>query len=268
MRPAPACILVLFAASVCNAQLVIGGGPAGQIWNVNPASPASPSLLASGAAPWGMTYDPATNTLYWIATGNASYTVFKSPFGPAGLTPTVVGGGVVPGGSYLGMAFDSSTNKLYANLSAEAGQTSIYEISTFNGASTLAATLPQGRFFTGLEYDAARDRFLGVSGSPLGQGDGLFQINFRSGPPSYTQIALYPVVETQIDALAIGNDRAYLVNADGPIFVLNLVSGLYEPHLNSPLTGSGNTVAGAAYIPAPASAACLTAWFFVRRRRR
>ena len=268
MRCLLCCIGVLAAATLCSAQLIVGGAPAGHIWNLNPASPASPSLIASGTAPWGMTYDPGSNSLYWITTGNASYLVFKSPFHPAGLAPTLIGGGVVPGGSYFGMAFDTSTGKLYANLSQGADRTSIYEISTANGGATLVATLPQGRFFTGLEYDTARDRFLGVSGSPLGQGDGLFEINFRSGVPSYTQIALYPVVENQIDALAVGNDRAYLVNADGPIFVFNLSTGLYEPHLNSPLSGSGNGVAGAAYIPEPVTALCFAALLCSRRRRR
>jgi hypothetical protein len=261
---------LLLATSPVQAQLIVGGGPGGQLWNINPQNPAAAVPLpgSEGASPWGMTYDPASNSLYWIMTGNASYVVQRSSFGPSGLIPTVVGGGVIPGpGSFLGMAFDSSTGRLYAALSVGLTQTSIYEINTGTGAASFAATLPEGQFFTGFDYDASGDRFLATTGVTATPGAGLYELSFRTGTPSYTQIAPYPASELQIEGLAIGNGRAYLVNSDGPIFVLNLSTGFYEPFLTSPLAGSGFGVAGAAYVPAPAGAAGLLLLGAFRRRR-
>jgi hypothetical protein len=263
--------LLLLCSSPASAQLIIGGAPgSGGLWNVNPSNPAAAIQIpgSAGASPWGMSYAPSTNTLFWIVSGGATYSVFSSPFSPAGLSPIQIGGGVLPeGGSFLGLAFDSANNRLYSALWA--GQhTSIYELNQSTGASSLAAVLPDGLHFSGFDYDAAGDRFLATTGFNATGALGLYQLNFRTGTPSYTQVANYPASEFEIEGLAVGNGRAYLVNSDGPIFVLNLSTGLYEQFLSSPLAGSGFSLAGAAWVPAPASCALLLAGAFGARRRR
>lgn len=262
--------LLVFAASPASAQLIIGGAPGGPLWNVNPANPAAATQIpgSAGASAWGMSYDPGTNTLFWITSGSASYVVHSAVFNPAGLAPTAMGGGILPeGGSFLGLAFDSANNRLYSALWA--GQhTSIYEINRNTGASTLTAVLPDGLHFSGFDYDALGDRFIATTGFTATGAAGIYQLNFRSGTPSYTQVGLYPASEFEIEGLAMNNGRAYLVNSDGPIFVANLTTGLYEPWFNSPLAGSNFGLAGAAWVPAPATALVLLAAPLIGRRRR
>ena len=264
-------LAVLLLCTSAQAQLIIGGAPGtGGLWNINPANPGAAALIpgSAGASPWGMSYDAETHRLFWVTCGSASYVVHSSPFNPGGLTPAPIGGGILPeGGSFLGLAFDLANNRLYSALWA--GQhTSIYEINRNTGASTLTAVLPDGLHFSGFDYDALGDRFVGTTGFTATGAAGIYQLNFRTGTPSYTQIGLYPVSEFEIEGLAINNGRAYLVNSDGPIFVANLTTGLYEPWFNSPLAGSGFGLAGAAWAPAPSTILVLLAAPLARRRRR
>ena len=231
-----ALVATLLAASA-PAQLIVGNdqGPTATIYNIDVttgvATPIHSSTTADGET-WGMTYDAATNTLYW----NSGVTLFSSPLGPT-LTPTNLGSisGIVP----VSLAF--SNGRLFAtvNLSPEG----VYEIDLTTLGSTLLYAYPTTFDFGGLDFDPSNGLMYGltdVAAAPAVRG--LYAIDFVA--MTQTFLAPYPAGETDIDGLAVANGLAYYVS-DGPntvqasIYVIDVATGAQIGTLPSPFTGDG-----------------------------
>lgn len=256
-------LAVALLASVAQAQLIVGNDQSGtvSIYDVNPTTGvATPIYTSSGndAKPWGMAFDPDTNTLYW----NNGSTLYSSPFG-ATLTPTNLG---TMSQNYVALGF--SRGRLYGtrNISTEA----VYEINLNNLQHTLIYQYPSAFDFGGIDFDASNGVLYGVTDSaPSGSTRGLYEIDLNG----LTQIfkAGYPGGETDIDGLAVNNGIAYLVT-DGPntsqanFYMIDVATGQQVGTIPSPFTGSG-TFCAAAWVPEPSALVLLLVGGALLRRR-
>jgi len=265
-------IPVLAAVTICaaaQAQLIVGNDQSGTatIYNVDVGTGvATPLYSASDASakPWGMAYDPSTNTLYW----NAGGTLYSSPFGAA-LTPTNLGTMTYNDANVNFVALSFHNGKLWGtrNISTEA----VYEIDPTTRVAKLVYQYSSSYDFGGLEHDMVTGQLYGLSDTaPAGGARGLFEID----PFGQTEVfrAPYPAGETDIDGLAVYNGKAFYVT-DGPnttqqfFYVFDVATGMQLGTLPSPFTGSG-TFSAATYVPEPASLVLLgLAGIFALRRR-
>lgn len=269
MKKSLVMIAVLALCVSAQAQLIVGNDQSGTatIYNVDVnTGVASPLYAASDASakPWGMAYDPNSNTLYW----NNGSNLYSSPFGAA-LTPTLLGPMTYNSANvnFVGMSFYSG--KLYGtrNIATEA----VYEIDPGSLQATLQYQYSTSFDFGGLDHDMTNGNLYGLSDTaPAGSVRGLYEIDV----PGQTEFfrAAYPAGETDIDGLAVYNGIAYYVT-DGPnttqanFYAYDVATGLLLNTLPSPFTGSG-TFSAATYVPEPASLVLLgLAGLAVLRRR-
>jgi hypothetical protein len=244
-------IIALLAgmAASANAQLVVGNDQSGvaTIWHIDVTTGAATSLYSSStseAKPWGMTYDSATNTLYWNNGGN----LYSSPYGPT-LTPSAP----------IAMTFNAATVNFVAlafrngkllgvrNIATEA----VYEIDPATGVATQLYIHPTSFDYGGLEVDATNGKLYGLNDSATAPGGrGLYEIDVAG--QTETWLIGYPGAETDIDGLAVHNGLAYYVS-DGPnttqasFYIYDIATATQIGTLPSPFTGSG-TFSAAAFI--------------------
>lgn len=245
-------------AFVCTAQaqLVVGNDQSGTatIYEIDVESGAATPIYSGAtttAKPWGMAYDPATNTLYWNNASNLFSSPYGNPLTPSAAIPLTFDGASV---NYVAMGFHNGRLLGTRNIATEA----VYEIDPVTGVGTQIYVYPMTFDFGGVDVDAASGRLYGLSDSPTGAA-GLYEID-NTGM-STTFIAAYPAGETDIDGLAVHNGRAYFVT-DGPsttqasFYVYDVATASQIGTLPSPFTGSG-TFSAAAYIaPSSSNGAC------------
>lgn len=252
-----------------NAQLIVGNDQSGTatIYHIDVNTGVATPLYSSStteAKPWGMAYDPSTNTLYW----NNGSTLFSSPFSMSGLTPTNLGTMTFNSASvnFVGLGFRNGKLVGTRNITTEA----VYEIDPVSRVATLVYQYPSTFDFGGVDVDATNGKLYGLSDTG---GAGLYEIDTNAQNQFFR--APYPGGETDIDGLATHNGIAYYVT-DGPntsqpnFYVYDINSGTLLRTLPSPFTGSG-TFSAAAFIseiPAPGAFALLGLAGLVSTRRR
>jgi hypothetical protein len=249
-----------------QAQLIVGNDQGGTatIYDVNPTTGvATPIYSGTGtdAKPWGMAYDPGSNTLYW----NNGGTLFKSPLQNP-LVPQNLGAMTFNGASVNFVALSFFNNKLQGtrNIATEA----VYTIDTTTLTATQDFVYPSAFDFGGLDADQTTGITYGLSDS---NGAGLYEINVLAQTTTFK--APYPAGETDIDGLAVNNGLAYYVT-DGPLgtqpnfYIFNIATGQQVGTIPSPFTGGGTFSAATwAVIPEPVSVVILGALALMRRRR-
>jgi hypothetical protein len=254
-------IVAGIAASSAQAQLVVGNdqtGAAVSMYHIDVATGTATPIYTGGneAKPWGMAYDPATNTLYWNNGGN----LYKSTFSMS-ITPTLIGPMTFNAASinFVALAWHNGQLKGTRNIATEA----VYVVDTTTGVCTQEYVHPSTYDFGGLDTDQTNGKLYGLTDTaPAPAVRGLYEID----PVGQTQtfIAGYPAGETDIDGLAVHNGLAYYIT-DGPnttqvsFYVYDIATGTQVGTLPSPFTGSG-TFCAAAYIapggPPPCYADC------------
>ncbi len=261
--------VLLTVTAIADAQLIVGNDQSGTatIWNVDPTDGSATALYSSStseAKPWGMAYDPSTNTLYW----NNGSTLYSSPFGPT-LTPTNLGTMMFGTSSvnFVGLGFHAG--KLYGtrNISTEA----VYAIDPGTLVATQEYVYNSSFDFGGLDFDATTGLLYGLSDTaPSGSVRGLYELDYTADTTTFR--APYPAGETDIDGLAANAGLAYYVS-DGPnttqanFYVFDIASGTQVGTIASPFTGSG-TFSAAAWVPEPSTLALLTLAGLAGLRRR
>ncbi len=257
-------------------SLVLGGNARAQlvVANANGTTAVSPlklidvsvgglrsrDLTAGNVAFSGLAADNAGGRLFAVDAGPGGERVLwvypmadSGPLGAPALVPLTSGGFSIST-SIPALAWDSRDNVLVgpfqslgwilARIDPQSGQTTVV------GSGFTTSSIP-----TALDYDAGTDAFYVVrnstsTGAPFTSGRGLYRINKPLSAATYTFLSAFPAGETEIDGLAAGNGRLYLVNDTGAeaIHVYNLTTNAYEASVANPL-GAG-TVAGGAWAPA------------------
>lgn len=254
-------------ASAASAQLIVGNDQSGtaNIYYVDVNTGAATSIYAasdSSAKPWGMAYDPGSNTLYW----NNGSTLYSSPFDINGLTPTNLGSMMYNGSTvnFVGLGFRNGLLVGTRNISVEA----VYEIDPGTLLANQTYVYSSSYDFGGLDVDATDSLLYGLSDSG---GAGLYLIDDTNQNVAFK--APYPAGETDIDGLAAYNGVAYYVT-DGPntaqanFYVYDIASGTMTGTLPSPFTGSGTFAAAAYIVPAPGALGLLSLGALAGARRR
>lgn len=239
-----------------RAQLVVGNDIDANIWlvDVEGISVPRPIVRGSNALSGAIAADPR-GTLYWI---NGQQTLVKALYNQVGaLTPVVVANLTVGGaaaGNFVGLAFDTVENKLYAyRNNGTLGTEGFYEINTTTGACTLRwAASNTALDFGGFDYDSANDVFYAVNDSvtALPTGRGLYRIRKPLASPAIEFVVASPNNDSDIDGLAVGGGRVYLVNdnATQGAYVYDLASQQFLASIPLPYTING-TFAGATWAP-------------------
>lgn len=235
------------------AQLIVGNDQSGlaTIYDVNPGTGTATPIYSSStseAKPWGMTYDPGSNLLYW----NNGSVLYSSPYGPI-LTPTNLGTMMFNNATvnFVGLAFRNGKLLGTRNIATEA----VYEIDPGTLLATQVYVYPSTFDFGGLETDGTTGVLYGLSDTaPAGGVRGLYSIDTTFATTTF--VAPYPGGETDIDGLAVANGLAYYVS-DGPnttqasFYIFDVATGLQVGTLPSPFTGSGVFSAATYVIPEP-----------------
>jgi hypothetical protein len=193
-----------------------------------------PSGQFSGYAPWGAAYDQPGHRVYF----NSGVTAYLWTIG-SGISTL---GDITYSASPLavvGLAFHNG--KLYA--SKNTPNEAIYEVSTLDGTATIWSDYDDATYdFGGIAIDRRNGNLYGTNDTGT---TGLYRIS--TGGVA-TLITAYPDGQTDIDGLAIGRGRAYLVtDQPGSIYVWNLDTSEWEDELTSPWATS-ETFAAATFI--------------------
>lgn len=188
---------------------------------------------------WGAAYDPVGDQVYF----NNGSTLYVWPVGGAVAT---VGTIADPGGaaqSMVGLAFHNGTLYGVKNIANEA----IWAIDTTTAVATVQIDYVDGDLDCGgFAVDPSSGSFYCTNDDSTPYGAGLVRINPDA---SVTPIAAYPAGQTDIDGLAIGGGRAYLViDEPGSIYVWDFGTAAYVAPLTAPWTTS-EVFSAAAWIP-------------------
>ncbi len=241
------------AVSSANAQLVIGNDQTSPtMWLLDVSGTIAPRALVVGAQAqvWCLAADDAGQMLYWT---NGS-TLFKAAYDLNNpLVPVQVG---AVGAALTGLAYDSIENVLVGRASG-----GWYTINTTTGQGTLVNAIT-AQDFGGFDFDHATNAFYGTNDSTsttvIPTGRGLYRINKPISSPTYTFLSAYPnrldtgAPDTDIDGLAAGGGRLYLVN-DVPqegTYVWDLATSQFvAPIVPLPYTGTNGIFSGGAWAP-------------------
>lgn len=151
------------------------------------------------------------------------------------------------------------------------GPKGIYEldVSTLN-ATLLYAFPDQNLDIGGLGFNPGDGLCYGsndATGMPSGRGIYSFDA-FAGAGSATTFVTGYPAGRTDIDGLAVGDGKVYLVEDEAqPIQVYDLGVTAYGTPIATPFTTS-TTFSGAGWVPEPASLGLLTAGILLVARRR
>lgn len=239
------------------ADLIFAGtslnGPGGNndVFLVNPATNTSSSLLA-GVPVWGATFDVANQRILYTTEGGANSAVDGAPLFEIPLAtgmPALLG--VIRDGTGADFRIDGlalSGGTLFGSRAAGSVD-GIYSIDL----GTLVATLefPFTDSISGIDADPDTGIIYGVDDTITS----LVAIDVAGN--TITPVTAYPDVanEPDIDGLAVGGGRAYLVpddNAPGLIYVYDIASNTFLTPISAPWGVAADTFSGAAYTTSAA----------------
>ena len=208
-------------ATPAPAQLVVGmDQTAGHLWviDLNPGGTGTRQLVSGSTANiYGAAADNANNTLYWSDGGTALYKATMAPTGT--LTPVLVGSFNIGGTNVtamVGLAYDSVAATLYGyRNSSTTGPEGFYSIDVNSAACTLVHQVPAtGVEFGGFDYNPADDSFYACTdsaGAPFASTD-VYRFPKPIDSNTAVFVTSYPGSDTDIDGLAVGNNKLYLIN--------------------------------------------------------
>jgi uncharacterized repeat protein (TIGR01451 family) len=198
------------------------------------------TVAFNGFQVWGSGYDPVGNRVLF----NNGSTLYEWPIGGAVNTLGTIVDGMGATQSVTGLAFHNGTLYACKNIANEA----IYTINTTTLVATVLIDYVDADFDCGgLAVNPADGMVYMTNDDATPLGSGLFRMNMDG---SGTLITAYPPGQTDIDGLAIGDGRAYLViDEPGSIFVWDFGTAAYVAPLTNPWTTSEVFSAGA-FIPA------------------
>lgn len=260
-----ACVTPAFAG-----MLIIGVDDAQyslQAYDTNNMA-AGPTALPINSAPWGLAGDNGNQILYSVnGSSLTSYAYGTWAQVQTGLTIADAAGAPL---SFVSLGFNNANGKLYGtrNITTEA----VYEIDTVTGVATQVYAYTAADFdFGGFDFDENGVAF-GTNDDSTPGPAGLYELDLVN-PPSL--VAAYPAGENDIDGLAVGGGKAYLVEDDatatGSIHIYDFATNSYSS-VATPWATS-EVFSGAAYVevvPEPTTITLLGlgALALLRKRRK
>jgi hypothetical protein len=206
--------------------------------------------LFDGVEVWGAAFDNDNNRVFFVR-GAALYQW------PLDGEPELLGNiqSVVVEGflAMVGLAYGEGTLYGIRNISSEGDPEGLYSIDP----DTLDATLitdynevPGLVDLGGLDFDHETGTLYGTNDTPATRG--LVEVSLDG---EITVVAPYPEGQSDLDGLAIGDGRAYLIpDEPGQIYVFDFATMTYTTPISNPWTTS-ETFAGGAWVepnvPAP-----------------
>lgn len=211
---------------------------------VDPADNATqPAFTGNGV--WGAALIPGASPGDGVVYFNDGSTLYRWPAnGSPELCCTLTVGGATS--SEVSMAYDPAAGELLftKNITTEA----VYSLPATAGACPGSCDLTQEIVYStaldigGLAYDPVGMHLYGTDDS----GANVVEIN---GDGSTTVVTAYPVGQTDIDGLAYGGGKLYLVTDEpGDIYVYNIGTASYETPLANPWA-SAELFSGATFGP-------------------
>jgi subtilisin-like proprotein convertase family protein len=196
-----------------------------------------------GVQVWGAAYDPDTNRVYF----NSGTQLWQWPVGGvAALVGTITIGG--NNATMVGLAFYDGTLYGVGNIGTE----NIYAIDTTTAVATeaiIVQTTTAERDFGGLDIDPESGKMYATNDAAALHG--MVEI---APDGTVTVLAPYPDDQTDIDGLAVGGGRAYLVTDEpGNIYVYDFATESYTTPIPNPWTTAEVFSAGAWIDPAAGS---------------
>lgn len=264
---------VLGLAGTAQAQLVIGTAPLQStnpadtnngIWHVDVTTGVSTQLYSDVGA-WGMTSD--NNGRIWFTSNDGGLYSFllgdAAPMFHATVNPTEP----LPSNETLqGLAFVDDTLygwEILDSANNPGVHSGLYTLDPLTGTRTYIGDINESSNIAGIDADPATGIVYGVNDATRM----LATIDLTTG--ASTDFAPYPAGRTDIDGLAAGNGKLYLVeDQNEPIHVFDIASGTYDAPIPTPFVNS-DIFSGAAFIvPEPGSLAPLMVIGAVLLRRR
>jgi uncharacterized repeat protein (TIGR01451 family) len=191
----------------------------------------------TGAQVWGAAYDAANDRVLF----NNGAELLEWPVGGA---VNSLGTITDPGLAILsvtGLAFGNDTLYACRNIANEA----IYEIDLNTLVATVFIDYDDANFDCGGLAFNPDDGFIYMTDDAASGGSGLFRMNMDG---SGTLVTAYPPGQTDIDGLAIGDGRAYLlIDQPGELYVWDFDLAAYQTSLTSPFATS-ETFSGGTWI--------------------
>lgn len=209
------------------------------IYEVDPINNTS-NLLLTGYDAWGMAEDPSSTNHVFFNSGSELYdwTIGNAPILLGNMT-FEMGASVATGLAYY-------DNKLYStkNIVNEA----LYQIDLNTLEATIVLDYTDSDFdFGGLAVDHQTGILYGTNDDTDANGRGVYAIDIVNN--TITLVTPYPPGETDIDGLAYGNGKLYLIiDQPGSIYVYDIANQTYETPLTSPFTSDEIFSGGAAFI--------------------
>lgn len=198
--------------------------------------------LFTGFQAWGAAYDSIGDQVYL----NNGSTLHVWPVGGSVSTLGTIVDGAGAAQAMVGLAFFNGTLYGCKNIANEA----VYTINTTTLVATVHIDYTDADFDCGgLAADPVTGDIYMTNDDTTPFGSGLFRMNLDG---TGTLITPYPAGQTDIDGLAIGGGRAYLVTDEpGFIYVWDFGAVAYQTPLDNPWTTSEVFSAGAWIPPAP-----------------
>lgn len=238
-------IALLAISTTANAQLIVGhddtsGGP--NAWLVDVCTGTS-EVLWNGTEAWGLAADDVAGKVY-VADGS-TFAIWDYSQQGTLTAPTPVGTFTDPGGTttYVPLGLAVANGKLYGYRTTN---DEIFEIDTTTGVCTVVYNATSTLSLGGLAYNPVDGLFYATNDSSSGSGYGLYSLDvFGTGGDNL--VVAYPNSETDIDGLAIGDNRAYLITDDlgDEIYTYDLGLGKWIPGATLPITSTEIFAAGA-----------------------
>ncbi|MCA9278075.1 MAG: hypothetical protein H6815_04710 [Phycisphaeraceae bacterium] len=199
------------------------------------------ALPGTNVQVWGLASDNTGETLYIASSANTLYK-WTEAVGLETVATFSYQGATV---NFVSLAFHNG--RLYGtrNITTEG----VYEISPLTAEATLLWAYPTAFDIGGIDFDEATGKLYGTNdATSAGSGSGLYEIDVNA--QTMTKIADYPNIvagANDIDGLAIGNGKAYLVpDEPGSLGVFDLATMTYESPIANPWT-TGEVFSGAAF---------------------
>jgi hypothetical protein len=201
--------------------------------------------LFDGYEVWGATYDHENDRVFYVR----GPSLYEWPVGGA---PNLLGNIKSTTAnaflSMVGLAYGNGTLYAIRNISTPTDPEGLYSVDPVTLDGTLVATYQAGAAaidMGGLDYDRSTRTLYGTNDTP-GLLRGLVEIGLDG---DVTLVAPYPAGEVDLDGLAIGGGRAYIIPDEvGSIHIFDFATLTYTTPITSPWTGAAEVFAGGAWI--------------------